>query len=111
MTPEERANVIVDEVNYGRLHFMIAEAIKAALKERDFHWWSVLCLVNTIAPTPEAVKTFVMQEAELMGKELIEAARDKIIGIIRHCLCFNSQREVSWHEVQDCINEIIKEIK
>lgn len=34
------------------------------------------------------------------------AERERCVGLVRRYLLFNSQRAVSWHEVQDCIEAI-----
>ncbi len=36
------------------------------------------------------------------------AERDRCLSIIQKYLVFDSQRAVSWHEVQDCIEAIRK---
>jgi hypothetical protein len=49
---------------------------------------------------------------ELSNKwhDLVRAARlkerERIVSIMRKYLVFQSQRAVSWHEIQDCIDEI-----
>lgn len=41
----------------------------------------------------------------------MEREREQIIGVIRQYLLHNSQRAVSWHEVQDCIAAIRAQAK
>lgn len=53
----------------------IAAAITEARKDRDMEWWQAVCLVDTVAPTPEAVKTFLLS---LTGYEQAEARKDAI---------------------------------
>ena len=43
----------------------VNHAIESARTERDMQWWSKLCLVDAIAPTPEAVHEWIVEETKL----------------------------------------------
>jgi uncharacterized coiled-coil DUF342 family protein len=59
------------------------ETNRKALSDRDMEWWEKLCLVDNVAPTPEAVKQWVMDENEYHEKQLrtklaeVEKERDE----------------------------------
>ena len=53
----------------------------------------------------------VNEAGEWVGKAVLEARtaeQERCVELIRRFLLFNSQRAVSWHEVQDCIEAIRK---
>jgi hypothetical protein len=47
-----------------------------------------------------------VQQIQLAVREAVTAERERVISLIRKYLLFNSQRAVSWHEVQDAIAAI-----
>ena len=55
--------------------------LAAAKADRDFEWWQALCLVDNVAPTPLAVKQWLLDVNEYHEKELrdqLAAARKTI---------------------------------
>lgn len=60
----------------------IAEAVESAVKARDMEWWQALALVDSVAPTPEAVKLWKMQEAEYHTKQAVAAERLAIRSLV-----------------------------
>jgi hypothetical protein len=51
----------------------LADAIEAALRERDYEWWKELCMVDAVAHEPEAVHRFVLLMQEEAVAEELEA--------------------------------------
>ncbi len=71
--------------------------VKTIGSEKDLCRWSPGDLATDLA---DELKTF----------DVVKAERDRVVDVVRHYLVFNSQRAVSWHEIQDCI-KAIKEAK
>lgn len=53
--------------------FLVAFA-EAETAERDIEWWSAIALNDAVAPTPEAVKKYVIDLRELAVKEAVNRA-------------------------------------
>jgi hypothetical protein len=51
----------------------LADAIEAALRERDYQWWAKLCMVDNVPPEPDAVHRFVLLMQEEAVAEELEA--------------------------------------
>jgi len=101
MTPEERAAAIVigisvalrDERIEKSLQYLIASAIREAVKDRDMEWWQALACVDNVAPTPEAVRAWVLA----LSKHFEEEAVDKAVAAEREAL-LNASESRSWHD-------------
>lgn len=50
----------------------------------------------------------VVNQATVFLEAVKKEEREACINLIKHYLLFNSQRAVSWHEVNDCIEAIRK---
>lgn len=53
---------------------LIADTRAQARADRDMEWWTAVCLVDSVAPTPAAVKAWLL---ELSKHEQEEARRDR----------------------------------
>ena len=54
-TPQQR------RANDGRWMEVLRFAVKKAVAERDLEWWAACAGVDTVAPTPEAVKVWLKE--------------------------------------------------
>lgn len=70
MTPEERdGSVWLGGYDIGPL---LEDARRKAVADNNFLWWSALCMVDNVPPTPEAVREWVIAERALAVREACE---------------------------------------
>ena len=60
------------------------------------------------AAKPASMKTAlkILSYMDLCVAQAVQAERERIKTLIRKRLVYDSQRAVSWHEIQDCLEAI-----
>lgn len=106
MTAVERATACIED-----LQWQLVSTIEDAVREESkrVHWFNCLdCGVNWPHPAGSTLKhcpTCLFNHAKI---EPVLEMRERCVQVVRDHLVFNSQREVSWHEIQDCIEAVRK---
>lgn len=62
----------------AQLAVALMERAREAAKDRDFEWWEKLALVDNVAPTPEAVREWLLDVAEHEREGAVKAATEEL---------------------------------
>jgi hypothetical protein len=86
-TPEEIAHLLAGFLGKPDHEEVIHAALREAVAARDAEWWEKLALVDNVAPTPDAVKAWLLHLARYEQKEAVAVERRAVREIVDSDWC------------------------